>query len=316
MPFRIRLTLPRERQRYGAVAALHSHVAMVGTQKTDGSRDGEDNESMLLFLDESYEKDEAGDYRLSYAGFAVDERRYRGLVAAVYQAKQRHIVQSISGMDDSRRIEIARTQLLQDLPPERAEVKANKLMGTRQVKRLEEHGFAPGITLVSDMLRALRDADATVFGVLSNPPRVQDVLNPTVHVSVEIIRLLERVELWMKEQHADDMVSVIPDTIDSYKHNLSSSLADFLFRSAQGKAMRHVVVTPFWVDSSVTIGSQLADIVAYLILNTMRPATRRLPLHDLWRIVASMEFSSVDGVTRGIRRVKRRKDQQAGADAR
>ena len=270
---------------------------------------------MLLFLDESYEEDEKGGFRFAYAGFAVDEQRYRGLVAAVYQAKHRYIAQVSSEMTPQERIDLGNTKLLDSNPPERAEIKANKLMGKRQVERFEKYGFAPGVALVEEWLRAMREADATVFGVLSYPQDTKDVLNPAERLPVEHIRLFERVEKWMAEQHEKEMVSVIPDTIDNYRQNMSSCLSDFLFRSHQGKAMRHIVVTPFWVDSSVTVGAQLADVVAYLIMNTMRPTEKQNRLVNLWRLMSAMEFHSIDGETCGIKTI-RRKNQQAGANTR
>jgi hypothetical protein len=260
---------------------------------------------MLLFLDESYEANETSGYRLAYAGFGVDEHNYRGLVAAVYQAKCRFIGRPVPG-DDTATQELGKSMLVRDASPERAEIKANQLMGRRQVKRLHEHGFSPGLALVDCMLDALREADATVFGVLAAPNDIRDVLNPSAQLPIEHIRLYERVEMWMKEQHPDKMVSIIPDTIENYKHNLSACLADFLFRSAVGKGMRHIVVTPFWVDSSLTVGAQLADIVAYVLMNGMRPSTIQIPLDTQWRKVAALEFRSMDMETRGIRKVRRK----------
>ena len=270
---------------------------------------------MLLFLDESCEKDEKGGFRFAYAGFAIDEEKYRGLVAAVYQAKHRYIAQVSAGMTPQERVDLGNTKLLDTEPPERAEIKANKLMGKRQMERFEKYGFAPGVALVEEWLRAMSKADATVFGVLCYPQDSKDVLNPSERLPVEHIRLFERVERWMVEQHGNQMVSIIPDTIDNYRQNMSVCLADFLFRSSQGKAMRHIVVTPFWVDSSVTVGAQLADVVAYLIMNTMRPAEKQNRLVNLWRLMSAMEFHSIDGETRGIKTV-RRKNQQTGANAR
>ena len=267
---------------------------------------------MLLFLDESYEEDEKGGFRFAYAGFAVDEKKYRGLVAAVYQAKQKYIAQVSSELTSQERVDKGIKQLLSKDSPERAEIKANKLMGKRQMERRETYGFAPGVAMVEDWLRAMNEAEATVFGVLSYPQDTKDVLNPSERLPVEHIRLFERVELWMREQHEDGMISVVPDTVDNYRQNMSVCLADFLFRSSQGKSIRHIVVTPFWVDSSVTIGAQLADVVAYLIMNTMRPKEKQSRLVPLWRLMSAMEFHSMDGETRGIKTIRRR-NQQTGA---
>lgn len=266
---------------------------------------------MLLFLDESYEEIRGGKFNFAYAGFGIDEREYRGLVAAVYQAKQK-LVGQITGLNEQQRIELGKAKLLQDEVPEYAEIKANKMMGTRQIKRLTDYGFSPGLTLAEEILRALQAANGTIFGVVSTPDAIRNVLNPSGYLPVEHTRLLERVELWMQEQHRYEMVSIVPDTIDSYKHNLSRCLADFLYRSNQGKQMRHIVVTPFWVDSSVTVGAQVADVVAYLLMDSQRSVTSSLT--HLQAYVNTMEFRSRDGRTRGIRKIRNsaKSSQQAG----
>lgn len=150
------------------------------------------------------------------------------------------------------------------------------------------------------------EADATVFGVLCRPQTPNDVLDPPAQLPIEYIRLFERVEKWMSEVHPDGMVSIIPDNLNSINGRFSKCLADFLFRAALGRSMRHLVVTPFWVDSSVTVGSQIADVVAYLLMQGMRSRNNRLPLYNFWRRLGSVEFRSQDGVTRGVRTIKPR----------
>ncbi len=55
---------------------------------------------MLVFLDESYEEDGNGRFRYAYAGFGIDERQYRGLTAAIYQAKLLYFQQDQGFSDD------------------------------------------------------------------------------------------------------------------------------------------------------------------------------------------------------------------------
>ena len=267
---------------------------------------------MLLFLDESYEKTGDGKYRMAYGGFAVDERKYRGLVAAVYQAKRRYVCVSPTGLSDTERIELAKTMIVQDVPLDRAELKSGKLMGLRQLRRMAEDGFSPGLALASSMLDALTESQATVFAVLSTPYKPGDILNPVGQIPVEYVRLFERVEQWMREEHSDGMVSVIPDNLDQCNSRLSKCLADYFFRSPKGNSMRHLVVTPFWVDSSVTVGSQLADIIAYILMDAMRPRNEPSPLYKLWNRVGALEFRSLDGAMRGIRTCRLNKKPTGG----
>src|SRR5579859_4445487 len=121
---------------------------------------------ILLFLDESYEKEVGGGFCHAYAGFAVDERKYRRLAAAVYQCRHRYLLQR-SGLTDEQRYGAAKTYLIVEEPVERAELKSTKLLSARQVKRCEEHGSAPGLQMAGELLDALTDIEAAVFGVLS-----------------------------------------------------------------------------------------------------------------------------------------------------
>ena len=73
---------------------------------------------MLVFLDESYEEDGNGRFRYAYAGFGIDERQYRGLTAAIYQAKLLYFQQD-QGFSDEERCEARKTKILTgDLPVE------------------------------------------------------------------------------------------------------------------------------------------------------------------------------------------------------
>ncbi len=259
---------------------------------------------MLVFLDESYEADGTGKFRHAYAGFGVDERRYRGLTAAMFQSRQHFFVRD-DGMTDEQRREARKTHIVTSDAPERAEMKATKLLTAKQAEHFAQHGNAPGIELALELLSALAEAQTTVFGVLSHPAKVEEIQNPSTHLPMQFIRMFERIEKWMAEQHPDQMAIVVPDTIhEGINLNLSEKIADFLFRSSEGKKMRHLVTSPFWVDSRTTAGSQMADLIAHILMNAMKPRSEQKKIDSLWRKVMALEFRSVDGRTRGIRTCK------------
>ena len=258
----------------------------------------------MVFLDESYEGDGAGKFHHAYAGFGVDERQYRGLVAAVFQAKQRYFLRD-AGMGDEERREVRKTHIVTSEAPERAEMKATKLLTAKQADHFAQFGNAPGIEIAIELLEALDRNQTTIFGILSNPTDVADIQNPRLHLPLQFIRILERIEMWMKEQHPDEMAIVVPDTIhEGININLSEKIGDYLYRSVSGQKLRHIVVNPFWVDSRTTAGSQLADLIAHILMNSMRPERTRKRLDVLWRKVMALEFKSTDLQTRGIRKMR------------
>lgn len=260
---------------------------------------------MLVFMDESYEQDGTGRVRHVYAGFGIHEGSYRALVAALHQGKLRYCADG-TGLTAEQRDALRLTHILTAGSPEKAEVKAQKLLGAGKARHHMEFGNAPGLLMAEHILDALAATHATVFGVLSHPVSDAAIRGDQEHLPQQYIRLLERVEAWMAEQHPDGAAVMVFDTV----HNgcdlrVSRQMADFLFRSKQGQAMRHIVCNPFWVDSTTTAGSQAADLVAHILMNSMRPATDRKPLAHLWQKVASMEFRSVDMKTRGIRQLRK-----------
>jgi len=258
---------------------------------------------MLVFLDESYEVATEGGYRHAYAGFGIDELNYRRLMAAVHQAKLRLFRQAGSMTPDE--IHAARaTQIITEEAPEDAELKATKLLTAKQAKWHASYGNAPGLLMAETLLDALSAGGGIVFGVLSAPSNLRELQDRGGHLPIQFCRLLERVESWMREQHDDRAAVIVPDTVhEGIDRQLSKRIADYLFRSSDGKRMRHLVPNPFWVDSHSTTGSQVADLVAHILMNSMRPAGQRKAIDHLWRKVVSMEYRSTDGRTRGIRRV-------------
>ena len=97
---------------------------------------------MLVFLDESYEEDGKGKFRHAYAGFGIDERNYRRLTAAVFQAKKLYSMQD-QGLSDEERREARKTKFLTDDLPERAEIKATKLLTAKQAEHYLQFGTDP-----------------------------------------------------------------------------------------------------------------------------------------------------------------------------
>lgn len=133
------------------------------------------------------------------------------------------------------------------------------------------------------------------------------IQNPEGRLPLQLQALMERVESWMTESFPASHANLVFDAIDNRtSRDLNFCVSDFLFRHAVGRRMRHIVPTPFWVDSDSTPGSQVADIIAHVLMNSMLPEDHRKPLGSVWRRVNGMMFTSRDGRTRGIRRLKKK----------
>lgn len=255
--------------------------------------------------------DDAGRIHHALAGFGIHESQYRKLVAVVHQIKERYF-ESAEGMTSEQRAELRTRRIACSGEPRRAELKATKLLTVKAARLHQRTGLAQSILLVEDLLDEVFRLDGVVFGVLSEPSHVDEIQRPGQLLPLQLRALMERVELWMDESHPDDHAVLVFDAIDSRtSRELNACTSDFLYRHQEGRRMRHIVPTPFWVDSDSTPGSQVADIIAHVLMNSMLPEARRKPLGSVWRRVSAMMFASQDGKTHGIRRLKRK--QQTGA---
>lgn len=266
---------------------------------------------MLVFIDESYDRDRAGLIHHALAGFGIPETEYRKLVTVVHKIKERYF-ESAEGMTSEQRAELRTRRIACAGEPRRAELKATKLLTAKAAAFHLNTGQAQSILLVEELLDEVFDREGVVFGVLSEPDHVDQIQSPGGFLPLQLRALMERVETWMAESFPDEHAILVFDAINNQtSRDLNTCVSDFLYRHAEGKRMRHLVPTPFWVDSDSTPGSQVADIIAHVLMNSMLPEHRRKPLGSVWRRVNGMMFTSQDGKVRGIRRLKKR--QQTGA---
>lgn len=266
---------------------------------------------MLVFIDESYDKAADGTIRHALAGFGIAEADYRSLVVAVHQIKERYFTKA-DGLSTADLAELRKTKIACSGEPRRAELKASKLLTRSAAIYHEQTGRAQSILLVEELLDQVFHLGGVVFGVLSEPDHVDQIQNPGGMLPLQLKALAERVEAWMAEDFPEEHAILVFDAIDNRtSQNLNRCMSDFLFRHSEGKRMRHLVPTPFWVDSEATPGSQVADIIAHVLMNSMLTIDRRKPLGSVWRRVSGMQFNSQTTPIRGIRRLK--KKQQTGA---
>lgn len=109
----------------------------------------------------------------------------------------------------------------------------------------------------------------------------------------------------MEETHPSYPVILVLDTEgNGVNLPLSRAIADYLYRSAPGKRMKHVFPSPFWIDSQSMAGAQVADLVAHILMNSMLPQGERKQLSSLWQQVNSLRWSWENGSGGTIKRVR------------
>lgn len=189
-------------------------------------------------------------------------------------------------------------------PVERVEIKASELLKPSVLTRFGGVS-APHYRLVSEILASVSDCRGTCFGVLVNPiePRlVKDCSRGCPEIYQHLIKMVGR---WMEEAYPSQPVTLALDTEENGVNlPLSRAIADYLYRSASGKRMKHVFPSPFWIDSQSMAGAQVADLVAHILMNSMLPQGERKQLSSLWQQVNSLRWAWENGSGGTIRRVK------------
>lgn len=111
----------------------------------------------------------------------------------------------------------------------------------------------------------LRDFELTVFAVvMERPPR--ELYQGPEFLQRQFRWLLQRIDRFMEREDPNGFAIPIFDGQDpSSNRNFSESFTGFLVRTDVGRAMKHVVPSPLFVDSSLTFGIQVADLFAYVI---------------------------------------------------
>lgn len=265
---------------------------------------------MLVFIDESYERDSNGVWHYALAGFGINEFRYRALQAAVYQLCQDTFDVRESFEGESWRDALTEKIIIES-SPEHIELKSSELLKPGSLRRFGGEN-SPHYRLVSNVLNKVFECRGTTIGVLMNPDHPEDVKDVSDGCPRAYQRLLEIVGTWMQEEFEGQPVTLVMDT----EHNginlpLSRAIAMYMYRSAVGKRMKHVFPSPFWIDSQSMAGAQVADLVAHILMNAMKPESERKAIQGLTSQVYGLSHKWVgrDGGTISRMRKKTTADE-------
>jgi hypothetical protein len=235
---------------------------------------------LVVFIDESYQKDSSGVWHYALAGFAVNEFRYRAIQAATYQLVRQFFDVQANYEGEAWREALA-DKIIVEKSHDDIELKASYLLKASSLRKFGGEK-SPHHRLVAEILENVSRCRGTSFGVLVNPDDPQQVKSCSDGCPPVYTRLIEMVARWMQEEHPGEHVSPVLDTEHSGVNlPLSRSIADFLYRSRVGQNMRNVFPAPFWIDSQSMAGAQVADLIAHILMNSMMPEGERKPLKVL-----------------------------------
>lgn len=258
---------------------------------------------MLVFLDESYERDSTGKWHYALAGFGINEFRYRALQAAVYQLCMETFDVRENYEGETWR-EALSERIITEVAPDRIELKSSQLLKQASLRRFGGER-SPHYRLVGQVLQKVFDCRGTTVGVILNPTHPNDVKDVADGCPRAYIRLINVIADWMTEGYEGQSVTLVMDT----EHNginlpLSRAIAQYMYRSSSGKRMKHVFPSPFWIDSQSMAGAQVADLVAHILMNSMKPKGERKQLQGLTSQVYGLSHKWLNGTGSTITRLR------------
>jgi hypothetical protein len=134
------------------------------------------------------------------------------------------------------------------------EFKAKRLINRGTFRRIPEKR-----ELTEAFFDLIRNLPITVFAVIMERPEETPIID-TIYLPNQFRYLLQRCDLLAQE--TNDMITILFDGDCQSQGGLSLKFNAFLHRSNEGRSMNTVTDAPFFVDSRVTGGIQIADMAA------------------------------------------------------
>ncbi len=143
------------------------------------------------------------------------------------------------------------------LQKEDIEFKAKKLLNRGTFRRIPEKR-----ELVEAFFELVRNLPIVIFAMIMERPQTSLFPLMTNYLPNQFRYLLQRCDLLAQE--TNEMVTILFDG-DCRFGGLALKFNSFLYRSDEGQLMRTIADAPFFVDSRITAGIQIADMAAGVI---------------------------------------------------
>ena len=161
---------------------------------------------------------------------------------------------------DARSVNTALYRLKKDIlnrEPEEFEAKANQLITRATFRnRTDKREF------VESFFDRCRELPFTIFAVVMDKPQTVPVSSHTF-LPMQFRFLLYRVQELLRER--TEHANILFDGDGIALGHLSQRFNNFLYRSRTGQSLTNITDTPFFVDSRITPGIQIADMFASVV---------------------------------------------------
>jgi len=137
------------------------------------------------------------------------------------------------------------------LGKEQMEIKAQKLLNRNTFRRIPEKR-----EFVEAFFDLVRNLPLTIFAIIMERPH-SVIPESSIYLPNQFRYLLQRIDLLSQERN--EMATILFDGDGHQYGGLSTKFNSFLHRSAEGRSLQTITDAPFFVDSKITAGIQIAD---------------------------------------------------------
>lgn len=217
--------------------------------------------TVLVFVDESYRKVEEPNAKSTFSAVLIQEQRYRELDTKLSELKR--FFWKVENSYDF-------------------ELKGRELLSERAINLPKNREFISQLTFLC------KEVGAVLFAVVQ--PGTLTLASQSNRLPNIYRALLRRVNTFMQERFPNDRATFFYDGIDHQTNRkVAISFNNFMQRHHWGRAYQHVIPTPFFCDSEVSPGIQLADVLAYCV--NERYVGRRGYLEDYFQKFRDLAFN-------------------------
>lgn len=192
---------------------------------------------MLAFIDESGHPRPTDDTkRPVLLATCIKETKIRDLTSQIYKIK----------MDVYNKADV--------------EVKATKLIH----KKTLDNKHTKNKLFMDKLMQLISDFDIKVFAVIMEKPDFEPFVKEGI-LAKQYFYLMKKIELFC-ENYNHSMALIIFDEQDRNEDKkISVAFNNFLYQSALGKTFNKILEIPLFVNSEITPGVQLADLMAGIV---------------------------------------------------
>lgn len=180
------------------------------------------------------------------------------------------------------------------------EIKGNKLIGSKYITpRTRE--------FIEELFALCRECEVVAFASIMERPKdtTLDIgIDPHIHTLYKF--LMRRVNKFVLENFPERRAVFLFDSQDDRSNKrLAIRFTDFLYKTKKGWEFKNILDTPFFVNSEMTPGIQIADLFAYIINKRFQQKKKR-PIEKYYQEIKGLQFEweseeKEDLVLRGIK---------------